>query len=123
MCREVLEAPHHCCKQSSSCISPLSDAETQGLVFHFMDHGSRSSVFYLLPGASGRTMKTLAADGDGTVPPLLPLPQVPDTVSPGLAPVLRDLLLPAVLAEAAEQPPTTHSGRLCAQQLGYFLCK
>ncbi|POI22078.1 hypothetical protein CIB84_014175 [Bambusicola thoracicus] len=83
-----------------------------------------SPTVSLVRGASGRTMKTLAAgtcDGDGTVPPLLPLPQVPDTVSPGLAPVLWDLLLPAVLAEAAEQPPTTHSGRLCAQQLGCFL--
>lgn len=61
----------------------------------------------------------LPADGDGTVPPLLPLPQVPDVVFPGLAPVLRDLLLPAVLAEMAElPPPPTHSGRLCAQQLG-----
>lgn len=63
----------------------------------------------------------LPADGDGTVPLLLPLPQVPDTVSPGPAPVLWDLLLPAVLAKAAEQPPTTHSGRLCTQQLGCFL--
>lgn len=63
----------------------------------------------------------LPADGDGTVPPLLPLPQVPDTVSSGPAPVLRDLLLPAVLAEVEEQPPTTHSGRLCTQQLRCFL--
>lgn len=64
----------------------------------------------------------LPTDGDGTVPPLLPLPQVPDVVFPGLAPVLRDLLLPAVLAEAAELPPSpTHPGRLRAQQLGCFL--
>lgn len=64
----------------------------------------------------------LPADGDGSVPPLLPLPQVPDVVFPGLAPVLRDLLLPAVLAEAAELPRSpTHPGRLRAQQLGCFL--
>lgn len=64
----------------------------------------------------------LPADGDGTVPSLLPLPQVPDVVFPGLAPVLRDLLLPAVLAETAElPPPPTHPGRLCAQQLGCLL--
>lgn len=64
----------------------------------------------------------LPADGDGTVPPLLPLPQVPDVVFPGLAPVLWDLLLPALLAETAElPPPSTHLGRLRAQQLGCLL--
>lgn len=50
MCREVLKAPNRCHKQSSSCISPVCDAETQSFVFHFTDHGSWSSVFYLLPG-------------------------------------------------------------------------
>jgi len=64
----------------------------------------------------------LPTDDDGTVPPLLPLPQVPDVVFPGLAPVLRDLLLPAALAETAELPaPPKHPGRLRSQQLGCFL--
>lgn len=64
----------------------------------------------------------LPADGDGTVPLPLPLPQVPDVVFPGLAPVLRDLLLPAVLAEATELPPSpAHPGSLCTRQLGCFL--
>ncbi|XP_062462216.1 transmembrane protein 207 isoform X2 [Pezoporus occidentalis] len=43
-----LQRVKHCCKQSSSHVSPASDAKTWSFVSHFMDHRNWSSVFKLL---------------------------------------------------------------------------
>ncbi|XP_061308133.1 transmembrane protein 207 isoform X3 [Pezoporus flaviventris] len=47
-----LQRVKHCCKQSSSHVSPASDAKTWSFVSHFMDHRNWSSVFKLLAADS-----------------------------------------------------------------------